>query len=218
MGMFDYIRCELPLPGNPPEWASNFQTKDMDSWMDQYVIRANGTLLNESQPTEDLSDFMGTITFYDSNVVASGPGYYTENGEDARWLTYRALFVHGKLSELALIEDRSERAAKRKPADLTRLTDAEAAEAKARQSESLLGRTITILWGGDSAEPYDAVVIAENERDLVVQPDGGFEIIPRFQRDNCFFDSREDALQHRADQKAEREAERREYVQEVARG
>jgi len=28
MGMFDYICCEYPLPGNPPAWATEFQTKD----------------------------------------------------------------------------------------------------------------------------------------------------------------------------------------------
>jgi hypothetical protein len=33
MGMFDNIRCEYPLPGNPPANAAelDFQTKDLES-------------------------------------------------------------------------------------------------------------------------------------------------------------------------------------------
>src|ERR1044072_492742 len=65
MGMFDYIRCEAPLPlpdgfsldcvdddGRGP-----FQTKDTpNQFMDQYVIRSDGTLWVEEYDVEDHSD------------------------------------------------------------------------------------------------------------------------------------------------------------------
>ncbi len=47
-----------------------------------------------------LEDFTGGICFYDSNVVASGPGTYTRDGEDSHWLEYVSTFVHGKLTHI----------------------------------------------------------------------------------------------------------------------
>ncbi len=41
MGMFDYIRCEMPLPDG---FTGELQTKDLDCEMDVYLIRADGTL------------------------------------------------------------------------------------------------------------------------------------------------------------------------------
>lgn len=43
MGMFDYIRCEVPLPDG---WqASNLQTKDFDCAMVEHVITKDGRLM-----------------------------------------------------------------------------------------------------------------------------------------------------------------------------
>lgn len=44
MGMFDYIVCEVELPGNPPEGLS-FQTKSLPRTMATYTITKEGRLL-----------------------------------------------------------------------------------------------------------------------------------------------------------------------------
>ena len=56
MGMFDEIRCRYPLP--VPGWEETlFQTKDTpEQWMEQYEIRADGTLWHEDYDIEDRSD------------------------------------------------------------------------------------------------------------------------------------------------------------------
>ena len=111
MGMFDNIRCEMPLEGSPKvrEW----QTKcTPDQKLTMYTIRADGTLWwkpyetyvvpkeerpypneegllgmcgmlgrNESDP-EQLSDFHGDLYFYGSD-------------ENDDWWEYRARFTEG---------------------------------------------------------------------------------------------------------------------------
>lgn len=42
MGMFDYIRCEVPLPDG---WSGELQTKDFDCEMVTHVISADGRLM-----------------------------------------------------------------------------------------------------------------------------------------------------------------------------
>lgn len=210
MGMYDYVICEYPLPGNPPEWAKEFQTKDLDCQMDTYTITADGRLVGN----EDLSDFTGTIEFYDSNVVASGPGTYTQNGEDAQWAEYRAIFVVGKLSELREIENRRERAAKYKPREYPRLTDEDRQSIGARREESLIGKTMWLWWGSlnPDYQGYSVTVIAENSKEWVAQSaDGSFEKVGRYQRDNCFHDSYEDGKRYNDERKAEWERKKAEY-------
>ena len=111
MGMFDYIRCWMPIEGNPVvhEW----QTKDTpDQYMTTYTICPDGTLWwrpyeqftvpveerpypnetgllkwagslgrKEGEP-EQLSDYHGDLYFYGSD----------ENDE---WWEYRARFTEG---------------------------------------------------------------------------------------------------------------------------
>ena len=55
MGMFDYVRCHYPLPDGAG--ALEYQTKDTPAqWLDQYEIRADGTLWHQAYDTEDRSD------------------------------------------------------------------------------------------------------------------------------------------------------------------
>lgn len=112
-----------------------FQTKDMDCWMDKYEIREDGTLWKEHYDTEDRSEhalwakanpdkeppegldkfcgcmssvncewkpenYTGSIRFYD----------YLDHGHLAMpgWIEFVALFIHGKISHLELIEYRPE--------------------------------------------------------------------------------------------------------------
>lgn len=60
MGLFDYLRCDLPLPerGVSDRW---FQTKDTPAqWTDRYAIHADGTLWHQAYDLEDRSDPQAT--------------------------------------------------------------------------------------------------------------------------------------------------------------
>lgn len=140
MGMFDNITCEYPLPGPAPvevkAWV--FQTKDTPTqFLEHYRITAEGKLQHRDVRYEDRSDptkegiegllgcltrvygewvdeanFVGRLNFYGSNVVASGPGVYTKNGEDAIWVEYEAVIVDGQLIRIKEVEYRVEPALK----------------------------------------------------------------------------------------------------------
>jgi len=211
MGMFDYIRCEYPLPGNPPACfqGAAYQTKDLDCDLKTYVITAEGKLTLDDQAC----GFTGTVEFYTTNIVAGGPGPYTKNGEDARHVTYRAVLLQGGLVSIEEIENRAERAVKFRPRPFPALTESERAALKARRAERLRGRTIYVWWGGQE-EGYDAIVVAENDRYLVVQKQderGDFEILNRGSRDSTFFDSYADGQRDRQQRAAAAERERAEY-------
>lgn len=101
MGMFDYIRCEHPLPARNAE-GLEFQTKDLACDLDQLVIRADGTLwrtksaaaFSSDNPLGHLSDFFGEVRFY------------TFLNRAGNWLEFRARFVDGKLyGAIVLVED-----------------------------------------------------------------------------------------------------------------
>jgi hypothetical protein len=212
MGMFDSIRCEYPLPGDAPANAAEleFQTKDLDCLLETFTITKDGFL-------EGKDHFNGSINFYTSNVVAYGPGIYTRDGEDAQHLSYLAVFADGKISNIAEIENRKEPALKYRPLPLKKLTPEEVERNKQRQAEILVGRKLCIWWAGDFRDPYFSTVIAENASELVFQnEDGRFEIIGRVQRDNCFFDSHEDAKKCRDGRVADWAKRKAEYDDELS--
>lgn len=230
MGLFDYVRCEYPLPGNPPECAAtaNFQTKDLTCYMQQYVITADGSLVCESDK-EDLTAFTGVVDLDWSNVTSVGPGTYTANGEDAQYLEYKVTFVNGGVADFKEINNSREPAAKRKIRQWTPLTPEQKKAIEERRAEKLIGHTLVIWWGGNLTNPYRAVVIAENERELVVRiaeeakmkdgvvlkSIGEFETIHRSDRDRCFFDSMEDGQAYEDKRKYDWEAEKKEYEDEI---
>jgi hypothetical protein len=220
MGLFDYVFCDYPLPGNPPECASGvaFQTKDLTCYMMQYTIQADGSIVEKSGK-EDLSDLTATIDLDWSNVVATGPGIYTKNGEDAQYLEYQVMFVHGKVAAITEVNNASERAAKVKHRAWPEITPEDQKRIDERQSESLIGRGMWLWWGSlDPDYKGDPVtVITENDREWLVQSaDGEFEKVHRGQRDNCFFDSYEDGKRHKDERNAEWAAERAEYEAEIS--
>ncbi len=66
MGMFDYVVCEYPLPGNPPQWVidhartGKFQTKDTDrQWLERYTITADGRLVHHAVRYEEVTESEG---------------------------------------------------------------------------------------------------------------------------------------------------------------
>ena len=51
MGMFDYIKCEYPLPENAPKWleGAEFQTEDTDAqYMETYIITKEGRFIHKT--------------------------------------------------------------------------------------------------------------------------------------------------------------------------
>lgn len=108
MGMYDYLRCEMPLP-DPEVQGEMFQTKDTPAqFLDTYVIRADGRLVNEYPNLEELPgedppfwkrtgppkevDWTGTMFFYTLD-------------DDGRWYEYRALVWKGVVKELERAAD-----------------------------------------------------------------------------------------------------------------
>lgn len=94
VGMFDDVRCEVPLPDG---WeGQGLQSKDFDCEMSLLTIRADGRLVydrrnwRERDPAtaEDL-DFHGYFHFYGSEGRESTPEW--------RWHEYRAKFTDGQL-------------------------------------------------------------------------------------------------------------------------
>ena len=64
MGMFDYIRCDVELPGTPlpPPRGARFQTEDTpDQAFVRYTITAGGALVRTAVGRE------GDVTFTDYN-------------------------------------------------------------------------------------------------------------------------------------------------------
>lgn len=109
MGLFDYLRCNYPLPVEGAELLE-YQTKDTPAqWMDQYEIRADGTLWHENYDTEDRSDpnaegfdrLFGCMTRVNKRwepVLLTGEiVFYAEDIE------FSAYFVGGKLMRLEML-------------------------------------------------------------------------------------------------------------------
>lgn len=117
MGMFDYIRSDLVLPGDPPA-GLELQTKSLVCWLDNYEIREDGTLWHEEYDIEDRSEpdavgigaFRGVLTAVnkrwsrvDVTQEVEFHGWDGEAGVMWRWSAY---FLRGELRELHLIEPR----------------------------------------------------------------------------------------------------------------
>jgi len=196
MGMFDVIICEYPLAGGLPSWIGKhpFQTKDLDCILSTYRIAVDGSF--------SLPEWTGTLNFYTSNVVGSGPGIYTANGEDAEYLDCVAKIIDGKVVGNIQIERKSHKAWPINKMKLPhRLTEQEAQEYQKRIAEQLTGKRLYVLWGGQDVG-YWVTVIAENGRQLCVRHEadgkyhkaGDFELLDRRERDHIFWDSEVEAL------------------------
>jgi hypothetical protein len=200
--------------------------------MDTYRISKEGYLFlkrwdEQGEIPERHELYTGTIEFYGSNVVASGPGRYTRNGEDAEDVEYKAIFVEGRLTSVSQTQY-SIQPSTTLPKRLlpTLLTQEERSEIKAREAESLVGKTIYVLWGGQE-DGYYTTVIAEDDRELVCQAKeerksswgvklSNFEIMGRFNRDTTFFDTKEEAFAHRKERSDLWESEKQEYERIIA--
>ena len=97
MGMFDYLRCEYPLPDADMQ-DHVFQTKSLaDPWSHDYVISKDGWLFLKEWDCGNCHhtarhvpvEFSGFIEFHD---------FRADIGSE--WMSYGAIFEHGKLSKL----------------------------------------------------------------------------------------------------------------------
>lgn len=106
MGMFDEIKCKVPLPvdigvEHRDHW---FQTKSLDNRLDYYEIREDGTLWKLRVPDEDPDwekvDMIGEIVFY---AQLSSVGVKDIGQVHTGWLELSAYFVRGVLKEFHLL-------------------------------------------------------------------------------------------------------------------
>lgn len=198
MGMFDWLKCAHPLPGDPPAFVRDsghlFQTKGLGCTMGTYEITADGRLA----PDESPGGFHGDLAFYDTNIVAAGYGVaFTRDGEDAVSVDYRARFDRGRLAEVVEVNRVRSPAlpVARFTTGHTRPSPDEIAREKARAAEDLVGRMLYLLWGGREPDQGESVeVVAAGPHEWAVRrPDGHLEVIDRRFRDAVLFDSRDDA-------------------------
>jgi len=111
MGMFDYIKCEYPLPAYSELQDETFQTKDtFEQYMAQYVITKDGYLMQEiTEPKKETLEsgteatihrptgkrkrinFHGDLFFY--------PGLSVEGRYE-----FRARFTHGVLDTIVVVD------------------------------------------------------------------------------------------------------------------
>lgn len=115
MGMFDDLRCEMPLPAPDCDGVS-FQTKDFECNLDLYTIRKDGTIWRkcfdgergqvEGEETQE-NEHLGRVRFYEFfDMRSKWPG---------AWLEFEACIIYGKVDKITLIKD--ERAARSQEGD-----------------------------------------------------------------------------------------------------
>lgn len=125
MGMFDYIKCEIALPGIPE--GTLFQTKDTQEWceMKTFTIRRDGTLVKHDYDTERTPEdelpykddppdsirrffaSLRTVAGSERDVMVDFDGdlvFYTDVGEDVGYVDFRATFRKGRLREIYRLE------------------------------------------------------------------------------------------------------------------
>jgi hypothetical protein len=111
MGMFDTLKVQLKIPGFSDIPDCEFQTKSLDSAMENYVITDNGELYKEVWDYEWTDDPSSTFNGYFNKVEGSYRREYLTNyhgdiifytGEtiDEKWRDYTARFTEGRLSRI----------------------------------------------------------------------------------------------------------------------
>jgi hypothetical protein len=89
MGMFDYVKSEVPLPDG---YSGICQTKDFECpYLETYMIRADGRLIHQPGDPKGRGDtnFHGILNFYAYE-------------DDKAWHEYDAKFTDGQLVGVAL--------------------------------------------------------------------------------------------------------------------
>lgn len=121
MGMFDYVKCEAPLPDGWRPKDGLFQTKDFDCDMVVHVITADGRLMLEridetqivpkherpypNEPDDTLMGMCGMLRSIKSKHDANFHGVmrFYGGGLENDWHEYRAKFTDGQLVEIVAV-------------------------------------------------------------------------------------------------------------------
>jgi hypothetical protein len=120
MGMFDWVRCEVPLPDG---FDGPLQTKDFACELGEHVITKDGRLMlaaldrveevpKEERPYPDaapgtLQSFCGIIRSFWKHEDANFHGIMRFYGlECGRWHEYNAKFTDGQLVDIVQVSDR----------------------------------------------------------------------------------------------------------------
>jgi hypothetical protein len=134
MGLYDNIKCLYPLPDNPPEnikkqaLEGNFQTKDLECFLEDYTITEEGELIHhavrydfvpeEERPyygkpewitkpfTRSFGSMKTTFTGDEKEKGTFALNFYTTNAETDEWYEYVALFKGGKLIAIERTENK----------------------------------------------------------------------------------------------------------------
>ena len=124
MGMFDNIHCEYKLP-NKKHQNLEYQTKDLENFLDLYTITEEGHLIHHSRTYEAVPEekrehygtpewdknpilqMCGSIkSIYAGDIDVNYEGtinFYTM-GSKKEWIEYEAAFVGGSVIEIKFIE------------------------------------------------------------------------------------------------------------------
>lgn len=121
MGMYDYIRCQMPLPAEPaPPSCEWFQTKDTDAqYLECYTITEDGRLIHHSVRYEDVPQserpypdvapgtwqsicgILKSVPDGDIEIPYSGAiEFYHLDDATSEWWGYTALFENGRCVNL----------------------------------------------------------------------------------------------------------------------
>ena len=125
MGMFDYVKCDWPLPDGKPTPGDMFQTKDFDEpYMERYTITKEGRLVHHAVRTEMVPeherpnygkqgyrDANGKVTLWGlrgsmravpiGDVDLNYHGFLNfYGGEGDEWREFNAKFTDGQLVEI----------------------------------------------------------------------------------------------------------------------
>jgi len=121
MGLFDYLRCEMPLPPGAPA-VSEWQTKSLDCGMNWYAIRSDGALVDRKirqelkpgappQPEyfseayfEWSSSWWEPKAGPDERINYTGEVRFYAHDADKQWWEFCAFVKNGQCFEIVQIE------------------------------------------------------------------------------------------------------------------
>lgn len=217
MGMFDYVVCELPLPGRVPAWLKPghlFQTKDTPPQaLDTFRIKADRTITHQGydadhSPQKECTcvGMNASIEFRTNNICGvHGPALYTRDGEDAVSLAYVAVVVNGIVVDVQQTECEVRPAwAIRPPGRAIQLSNVDQKKLAERLNERLLGTERYVRPSYASLDGYKVRIVFETDQELVAlaleassfKKAGSMEILDRNDRDRTHFDTKADAEAH----------------------
>ena len=180
--MFDYIKCEMELPGTIR--FDEYQTKDLDCTMAEYVIRADGTI-------DGFEDWTGEIDFYNSNVSAGAFGHsFVKEGNEYKGVEFRATVHNGTVIKIDLLEESREPALSR---DDYHRCSKEVPELQVEINEEpfSLGQGAWLQYGGDDVGRAVKVIHLNSRR--VVLEDEKEEIYNERYPSHLLFHTEKDA-------------------------